>query len=56
MKPALVSERPLQLHKQLGREARRKADPTVGEDVTGDLDAGVYRVRHGQVSLGKVIV
>lgn len=37
----------------LGRHVSRAqaawADPRVGEAATGDLDAGVYRVRHGLV-------
>uniref|UniRef100_A0A7S3VKA1 Uncharacterized protein n=1 Tax=Dunaliella tertiolecta TaxID=3047 RepID=A0A7S3VKA1_DUNTE len=33
----------------LDREAAQKADPRAGEDVTGDLDGGVYNVKHGQV-------
>jgi len=36
----------------IDREAARRGDPCEGEDVTGDLDGGVYNVRHDQVGGG----
>ncbi|GFR40593.1 hypothetical protein Agub_g1173, partial [Astrephomene gubernaculifera] len=42
----LVAPLAVPLGRQIGRAQAQRADPWVGDDATGDLDAGVYNVRY----------
>ncbi|KXZ43482.1 hypothetical protein GPECTOR_89g502 [Gonium pectorale] len=46
VRPHLVAPLAVPLGRHIGRAQALRADPRVGENATGDIDGGVYRVRH----------